>query len=809
MSKSKSTAKQTAVAKSSISALTPDKLRQICQTDRFPFTSTAELQAETQIIGQPRGTRSIAFGIGIASHGYNIYALGAHGTGRATAIEHFLQQQTRTAPVPADWIYVHNFAVPHQPRAIQLPAGQGNKFKARMSRLITDLRQDLPQAFDIDSYRETIDAVQGEFEQKRGTLLQSLQQKAAAENFALMKTASGFAIVPVQDGQQMSQEQVQALPIDTQQAMEDAAQKLSVELEDVAYQIHELELQARQKMKQIDRDVAKTAVQHHFDDIKSAYPDDEEMRLYLDEVQSDVLNQIDDFTSPVDNPEEIDLSRYEVNVLINNAETKGAPVIVEENPTYHNLFGRLEYEMQNGLLTTHFTNIKCGSLHWANGGYLILNAHDLFKHPEAWEALKRAIKTEKISVQAGAMMNNGQVLAKTLDPEPIPLQVKIIMTGSLGVYYALFEQDEDFQSLFKVRADFDSIMPRDEAAELAYANFIANRCHQEKLRHFDRTAVAKVVEFGSRLAEDKRKLSTLFGLVADLVREASYWAGENGRSLVTAADVQQALTERTERANRMEEDMFEQFLDGTIFIATEGAVVGQVNGLSVLDTGDYSFGLPGRITARTFMGDDGIIHIERETEMAGPIHEKGVLTLNGYLGGTYAQHQPLSLTASLTFEQNYGGIDGDSASSTELYALLSSLSEIPIKQSLAVTGSVNQRGEIQPIGGANEKIEGFFRLCDARGLTGDQGVIIPASNVDNLMLHERVVTAVTEGKFHIWPVTTLDEGIELLMGLPAGERQKDGSYPEGTVHQAVQARLLQLAEELNNFGEDDEDEESS
>ncbi|MAT99440.1 MAG: ATP-dependent protease [Anaerolineaceae bacterium] len=801
MSKSKAAARKNGTA---VSSLTPDKLRQICQTDRFTFNSTAELQAETQIIGQPRGTRSIAFGIGIASHGYNIYALGAHGTGRATAIEHFLQQQTSSAPVPDDWIYVHNFAIPHQPRAIALPAGQGAKFKARMSRLITDLRQDLPQSFDTDSYRETISGVQEEFEQERGALLQALQQKAAAENFGLMQTASGFAIVPIQNGQQLSQEQIQQLPIETRQAMEQQAQKLSAELEEVAYQIHELELQARQKMKQIDRDVAKTAVQHHFDDLKSGYPDDDEMRLYLDEVQADVLNQIDDFTSPVDSSEEIDLSRYEVNVLVNNAQTTSAPVIVEANPTYNNLFGRLEYEMQNGLLTTHFTNIKRGSLHMANGGYLILNAHDLFKHPEAWEALKRAIKSEEITVQPAAMMNSGQVLAKTLDPEPIPLRIKIIMTGGVGLYYALFEQDEDFQSLFKVRADFDSTMPRDEAAELAYANFVANRCHQEGLLHFDPTAVAKIVEYGSRLAEDRRKLSTLFGLVADTVREASYWAGVNGRSLVTAHDVQEALAERMGRANRLEEDMFEQFLDGTIFIATEGSVVGQVNGLSVMDTGDYSFGLPGRITARTFMGDDGVIHIERETEMSGPIHEKGVLTLNGYLGGTYAQRQPLTLTASLTFEQNYSGIDGDSASSTELYALLSSLSEIPIKQSLAVTGSVNQRGEIQPIGGVNEKIEGFFRLCEARGLTGEQGVLIPASNIENLMLHERMVTAVAESKFHIWPISTLDEGIELLMGLPAGQRQKDGRYPEGTVHYAVQARLLQLAEELNKFGDDED-----
>ena len=786
-------------------ALLPEKLRQICKPDSFSFTSTAELQANTQIIGQSRGTRSIAFGIGINSHGYNIYALGANGTGRATAIEHFLQQQTSDAPAPSDWIYVHNFAVPHQPRAIQLPAGQGATFKSSMSRLIIDLKQDLPQAFDTDSYRESINAVQEEFENEQGALLQALQQKAAADNFGLMQTASGFAIVPIQNGQQLTQEQVQQLPIETRQTMEQQAQKLSAELEQFAYQVHELELKARKTMKQIDRDVAKTAVQHHFEDLKATYASEEEMCVYLEEVEADVLNQIEDFAPPVDSPEEIDLSRYEVNVLVNNVDTQGAPVIVESNPTYSNLFGRLEYEMRNGLLTTHFTNIKCGSLHWANGGYLILNAHDLLKHPSAWEALKRAIKSEKVSVQPAGMMNNGQVLAKTLDPEPIPLSIKIIMTGSVGVYYALFEQDEDFQTLFKVRADFDSTMPRDEDAELAYAGFIASRCHQEGLLHFDQTAVAKVVEFGSRRADHQKKLSTLFGMVADLVRESSYYAGENGRSLVTASDVQEALKERTQRANRLEEHMFEQFLDGSIFIATEGNVMGQVNGLSVIDTGDYSFGQPGRITARTFMGDDGVIHIERETEMSGPIHEKGVLTLNGYLGGTYAQHQPLSLTASLTFEQNYGGVDGDSASSTELYALLSSLSEIPIKQSLAVTGSVNQRGEIQPIGGVNQKIEGWFRLCEAKGLTGEQGVLIPASNIDNLMLHERVVTAVADGNFHIWPVSTLDEGIELLTGIPAGKRKKDGTYPEGTVHHTVQARLLQLAEELNNFGDDDND----
>ncbi|MBX3060081.1 MAG: AAA family ATPase [Anaerolineae bacterium] len=436
------------------------------------------------------------------------------------------------------------------------------------------------------------------------------------------------------------------------------------------------------------------------------------------------------------------------------------------------------------------------------------------------------MKDGKIYIQPPTMLEPGQVMAKSLDPEPIPLDVKIILVGSLPLYYSLYQGDEDFAQLFKVRADFDIEMPRNPETMAEYARFIAGRCQEEGLRHFDRTAVAKVVEYGSRLAEHQRKLSTRFGEVADLVREASYWAGVNaeprvasgqpapgqpapgqpasGHTLTTAADVQQALDERIYRASRAEEYAFQEMLDGVIFIATEGGVVGQVNGLSVIDLGDYAFGQPGRITARTYMGDDGITHIERETEMSGPLHEKGVLTLQGYLGGTYAQEQPLSLSASITFEQNYAGVEGDSAASTELFALLSSLSDIPLRQDIGVTGSVNQRGEIQPIGGVNEKIEGFFRLCQKRGLTGSQGVVIPASNGDHLMLHEDVVTAVAEGKFHIWPITTIDQGIELLTGVPAGERNGDGSYPAGTVHHAVQTRLRQLAEELSKFGDSDE-----
>lgn len=791
-----------------VKTLPAEKLRRIADINTFEFSTTADVDPHPHIIGQPRGTRAITFGINIKSEGYNIYALGEMGTGRATAIEHFLHTLTTDAPTPNDWVYVHNFSVPHRPRAIELPAGEGAPFRERIRRLIQDMRQDLPQAFAAESYRESITQIQSAFEAEQSMLMTAVQQRAAEAGFALLKTASGFAIVPVVNGRQLSPQEIQQMALEERQQLEASAQTLSDALDDVIYQIHELEVAARQKMKDVDRAVAEAAVQHHFSDLLAAYPPESEMVLYLNEMREDVINQIQDFTSPVDDQDRIDLRRYEVNLFVDNSKQNGAPVIVETHPTYNGLLGRLEYEMNNGFLSTHFTNMKCGSLHSANGGYLIINAHDLLINPGAWEGLKRALRENKIHIQSLATMAQGEVLAKSLDPEPIPLNVKIVLLGSLPLYYGLLENDEDFQSLFKVRADFDSTMPRTEETEREYARFVAMRCGQEKLPHFDRTAVANVIAHGSRLADHQNKLSTRFGEIADLVRESSYWAGVNGRTIVTADDVHQALDERTYRTNRAEELTFEYILDGTLFIATEGEVIGQVNGLSVLDMGDYAFGQPGRITARSFMGDDGITHIERETEMSGPLHEKGVLTLNGYLGGTYAQHQPLSVNISLTFEQNYSGVDGDSASSTELYAIISSLSRLPIKQGIAVTGSVNQRGEIQPIGGVNEKIEGFFRLCKERGLSGDQGVLIPATNAVNLMLHEDVVTAVAEGKFHIYPINHLDEGIEILMGGAAGERLEDGTYPDGTIHSIVQKRLLQFAEELNRFGDDNSEDES-
>lgn len=788
-------------------SLSHDQLRHTVNPEQFKFKTTAELETTVHIIGQPRGTRAIEFGVGIQSEGYNIFVLGETGTGRATAIKSFLESRAENGQIPDDWIYVNNFSTPHEPRAIELRHGKAAKFKEEMQRLVDAFQREIPNAFATEAYEEEVTAVQKELETFQNHQLAVVDTAAREKGFALIQTPKGYVTTPLIEGQPITTEQIAQLVPEERQKFETIQQALSQQLQDALEAIFEKEQETRQKLIEIDREVANAAIAKHFQAMRLVYRGQDELLLYLDEVREDLLNQLTSPPMADGRQPQVDLRRYEVNILVDHHDATGAPVILETNPTFHQLFGRIEYEVMGGGLTTHFSLIQPGSLHRANGGYLILMANDLLKDGRAWEEIKRAIKHGELRVPTAAQGDNGPVLAKSISPEPIPFSLKLILMGHSGLYFYLHDQDKAFADLFKVRADFDSEMDRTTEHEEAYAQFVAARCHDEGLNHFDQTAVSKVVEYGVRLADHQQKLSTRFGAITDLLREASYWASSNGRDMVTAVDVQQALNERIYRANRIEEQIHESIFENTIFIATDGAVVGQVNGLSVLDTGEYAFGQPGRITARTYMGNNGIVHIERETDMSGPIHQKGVLTLTGYLGGMYASDQPLSLSASLTFEQNYGGVDGDSASSTELYALLSSLSGVPINQSIAVTGSVNQKGEIQPIGGANEKIEGFFRLCKARGLTGDQGVMIPKSNVINLMLHEDVVTAVKNKQFHIWPITTIDEGIECLTGVPAGAADKDGNFPEGTIHHKVKARLLQLAQDLNDFGDDEDDDE--
>ena len=789
-----------------IEPLRPEQLRSICSPDCFEFTSTAELPSSNMIIGQPRGIQAIKFGVSIQNEGYNIYIMGETGTGRTTAIEHFLREQAQQQSVPDDWLYVHNFQIPHQPQAIALPAGKGKAFQTDMRQLIASLQRELPRAFSTKTYEDAVATVTQQLKEEQQQLLNGLREKAISQRMDVVNTPSGYFVAPIREGQPLSPEAFQALPTTEQQEIQTQQELLAAKLEEVLNQMYQLENKIRGEIDRIDRQVAETATQRFFDDIQRKYAEYAMIVTHLKAVHEDVVNKINDFVPTQTSDIPVDLRRYEVNLLVDNSQMEGAPVIMETNPTYHNLIGRIEYEMRDGVLSTHFTHIKAGSLHKANGGYLILHAEDILNEPTAWETLIRTLKTQELIIQTTTRGNGGQVIAKSLTPLSIPLSVKIILLGSPQLFYYLYEEEIDFKFLFKVRADFDLTIPRDELHIQQYAQFVATRCHEENLRHFERSAVAKVVEFGSWLATHQQKLSTRFGQVADLVREASYWAGIHEREVVTAVDVQKALTERAQRANLMEEKLREQIITGSVFIATDGVMVGQVNGLTVLDTGDYSFGQPGRITARTFMGNDGIVHIERETNMSGPIHEKGVLTLTGYLGGMYAQHNPLTVTASLTFEQNYSLVDGDSASSAELFALLSSLSRIPIKQGIAVTGSVNQRGEVQPIGGVNEKIEGFFHICQARGLTGEQGVLIPAGNVPYLMLHEDVVTAVTEGVFHVWPIKTIDEGIEILTGVTTGTPNEAGHYAENTFHYAVQKRLVELAEELGSFGKSESNE---
>lgn len=792
-------------------SLPAGRLRRMCDHKHFTFETTADLAATNSIIGQPRGTRAIEFGIGIKSPGYNIYILGEIGTGRTTAIHRFLRDKTAKQPVPPDWVYVQNFAVPHQPRAIQLLPGRGNTFKEEMTALIRNIKEDLPKAFNNEAYNQAIEEINRRFTGQQEGLFKVLQNKAANQQFALVNTPSGPVIAPLAGDKVMSQEIFDKLSVQEQQQILTQQEELNGDLNELLFRVRQMESESRAEVKQLDRRVAAAAIEHYFADLQQNYHDQSELLLYLSEMQSDILDNLADFLPHEAETEEEDkdLRRYEINLLVDNSQTEGAPVIVEANPTYHNLIGRLEYEIRFGLTTTHFTNIKPGSLHRANGGYLVINARDLLRHLDSWEALKRALKGGEIRLQSPDTFDGSQLLAKSPDPEPIPLAVKVILLGNPDLYYALYEQEEDFGELFKVKADFDSVMPRNEAREMDYALFIASRCHEEGLHHFDRPAVEKVVEFGSRLAEHQNRLSTRFGDIAGLVREASYWADQKGQEIVTAEAVQMALTERIYRSSHLEQRLQEEIAENMLLIETEGAVVGQVNGLSVIDLGDYAFGYPGRITATTYMGEDGVVNIEREVEMAGPIHNKGVLTLVGYLGYKYAQHQPLSLSASLTFEQNYGEVEGDSASAAELLALLSSLSGVPAGQHIAVTGSINQHGFIQPVGGVSEKIEGFFAICEGRGLTNKQGVAIPVMNVQTLMLNEAVMTAVETGRFQVWAIKTIDDLIELVLGLPAGQSAPDGNFPEGTIHYLVQNRLLELAQNLKSFGdkEDKEDKE--
>jgi len=798
--------------------LGPDALCRRCDPEQFPFETTDDIEDLHEIIGQPRAVEAVQFGIGMEREGYNIFALGPAGTGKYTLVRQALEQRAATEPVPFDWCYVNNFAQPYRPRVLRLPPGTGVKLRRDMEQLVEEVRTALSSAFESEEYRTRRQVIEEEFKERQEQAFNELRQRAQERGLALLRTPVGLVFAPLRDGEVLPPEEFQKLPEEERKRLEAEVEVMQEELQKIIHQMPRWEREMREKVRELDREITNFAVGHLIDELRKKYEELPDVVEYLNAVQQDVIENVRDFLRPEEPRQGAPigpvshlmtgpptLRRYQVNVLVDHSESKGAPVIYEDNPTYQNLVGRVEHMAQMGALVTDFTLIKPGALHRANGGYLILDARKVLLQPYAWEALKRVLQSRQIRIESlGEMLS--LVSTVSLEPEPIPLDVKVALLGDRLLYYLLSSLDPDFGELFKVAADFNEEFDRSDENQMLYARLIATLARKEGLRPFDRGAVARVIEHSSRLAGDAEKLSTRMRNICDLLREADYWAGRSGNGAVTAQDVQRAIDAQIYRSDRVREKLQEEILRGTILIDTEGERVGQVNGLSVIQLGNFAFGRPSRITARVRMGRGEVIDIEREVELGGPIHSKGVLILSGFLGARYAAERPLSLSASLVFEQSYSGVEGDSASLAELYALLSAIAEVPIKQSLAVTGSVNQHGQIQAIGGVNEKIEGFFDVCKGRGLTGEQGVLIPVSNVKHLMLRSDVVEAVAAGQFHIYPIETVDQGIELLTGIPAGERDEEGNYPEGTINYLVEKRLAELAEKQAAFAKAAEEE---
>ncbi|MDR7522074.1 MAG: ATP-binding protein [Armatimonadota bacterium] len=784
----------------------PEQVRWTCRPEDLPFETTADLPPGDSIVGQDRAVRALDFGLIVPQTGYNIFVAGPPGTGRTTYTRSKVDEIASRQPAPPDWIYVHNFRQPDQPMAISLPPGMGAQFRRDMERLVDELKDAIRKLFASETFESKRSAVMQQFEQQASGIWRELEQEARRLGFALQRTPVGIATVPISpSGEPIGDEQLAQLSPAHREELERRARALQESVGEATRKVRNIEREAKEALTELERSAVRSVAGHAVNALKQRYADHPRLVEWLDRLLADVVERHDDFKEEAQPPplpflpRRPEFTRYQVNLFIDNSQARGAPVVLELNPTYYNLFGKTEFRGEFGTMVTDFTMIKPGALHRANGGYLVLQARDLLVSPFAWEGLKRALKSREVRIENIAEQY-GLFATATLRPEPIPLNVKVVLIGPWLIYHLLYLFDEDFPKLFKIKADFDIDVERTADAMLDYARAIGAICRREGLLPFDRAAVARVLEHSARLAEDQHRLSMRFNEMADVIYEASAWARSEGADRVSSEHVRRAIDEKIRRSNRVEERIRTLLRDGQLLVSTDGTAVGQVNGLSVLMLGDYAFGKPSRVTARTFVGSRGVVNIERETQLSGRIHTKGVLTLAAYLGGKFAQQRPLSLNASLTFEQTYEEVEGDSAASTELYALLSELSGVPIDQGIAVTGSVNQKGEIQPIGGVNEKIEGFYYACKTMGLTGRQGVLIPHQNLRNLMLNDEVAQAVREGRFHIWAVRTIDEGLEVLTGMPAGVADADGNYPEGTVNHLVSRRLAELAEHLRRFG---------
>lgn len=780
-----------------------------CDPAQFEFETTSEVKCLEGTIGQDRAVTAIEFGLSFKDDNFNIFVLGEPGTGRSSTIRKLVGGRAEGEPVPDDWCYVHSFADASRPRALELPAGRGRELQKDVEQLVARLAEEIPKVFESKDYEQQKGRITGEFQEKNKQLFQRLEEHANSEGFLLQRSVSGLVLVPTRNDEPISQQDYEDLPEAERKALDEKGEALQERLNEVLRKARDREKEMREAIAAMEKEVMLFAVGHLFDDLEEKYAPYSAVIEHFAACKKDLVARIEEFR-PNQGPQiaipglrsgsqEPSFERYLVNLFVDNGKQKGAPVIYEANPTYFNLFGRIEHVIQMGNASTNFTMIKPGALHRAIGGYLILDCREVLLNVFSYEALKRCIRNHEIKIED--MAEQFRLLATvSLKPEPVPLDCKIILIGTPLLYYLLYQYDQDFRKYFKVKADFDRMMENTWENVQQYARFIASKCAEEKILPFDRGGVARVVEYSVRLVEDRQKLSSRFLDIADLMREAAFYAGRETRDRVGVEHVELAIEARIYRSNKVEERIQELLEDGTLLVDTEDAVVGQVNGLSVYQMGDYAFGKPSRVTVRTYLGKGGVVNIEREAKLSGPIHDKGVMILTGFLGDRFAQDKPLALAASICFEQSYGGIEGDSASSAELYALLSALSGVPLRQGIAVTGSVNQRGQIQPIGGVNEKVEGFFALCKARGLSGDQGVMIPIQNVRNLMLKTEVRDAVAAGKFHVWAVGTIDEGLEILTGVTAGQRDADGSWPEGSVNGKADARLRQLADTVRSFG---------
>ncbi len=792
-----------------VKPLNPAQLYHKCNPEIFSFKTSDELQDLQEVIGQARAVEAVQFGVGMNKSGYNLFAVGPAGVGKRSTIEAYLAQRAPHQAVPPDWCYINNFQQPQKPRLLRLPAGWGRRLKADVEHLVAELRSLIPSAFEHEDYQARRRAIEDEAKVLHERALEEVRKMAKERHIALIRAPGGFAFAPEHNGEVLDPEAFERLSQQDQEQVEKDVEELQESLQAVIRHIPQLNRETREKLKDLNREVTASAVEHVEQELRETYREFPAVLKFFAEIQHDVVENVEDFVRREErNPLE-DLMgggapdgdvagprahrRYYVNLLVDNSDTTGAPVIYEDNPIYQNLIGRIEHMAQLGALVTDFNMIKAGALHRANGGYLILDARKLLTQPFAWEELKRVLQSREIRIESVGQMLS-LVSTVSLEPEPVPADLKVILVGEPFLYYLLYQHDPDFSELFKVVADFTTDMDRNPENDQLYARLIGTLIRREKLRPFGADAIARVIEYGARAVGDAEKISTSMRQITDLLLEADYWSGHNGNHTVTAADVEKALAARIYRCDRIRERLKEETLRGTLLIDSTGTAVGQVNALSVVSMGGFAFGRPVRITARVWQGDGQVIDIEREVDLAGPIHSKGVLILTGFLGERYATEHPLALTATLVFEQSYGEIEGDSASSTELYALLSALAEVPANQSLAVTGSVDQHGRVQAIGGVNEKVEGFFDLCRARGLSGEQGVLIPAANVKHLMLRQDVVEAVRDCKFSIYPVSTIDQGIELLTGLPAGEKDADGNFSSGSINELVAVKLRSYAE---------------